>query len=375
MKRTSSGRIGFPLGLLLSALLLARAAPCDFLILLDGNIREGKIKVLPEGPVLIEGDHFFYTSRTLARICRESTPDAAAEAWTQELRAATTRAAQEGWLPLAKFYMRQGDAARSLEAATAWAEAREWKVSTSTYFLILTDAAPKRVEEVRARLDAIYQRFQVDFKPAAPPGRESVVRLFKDDFGYRNYCQQKGVSGAGAFYDPALGELVLRDYSEIDKGFTFQSVFHEANHQYMGEHYLKRTQEHTWVSEGLAGYYETAVFKNRRITEVGKIHREHMDEVRQAQRDGMLTPLKTFLRMSRREFYGNDPKGLNYPQAWALVHFFMHTKDKSMRAAFYGYLDGYRAGKSAEEAFDESFGKVGVEKIEAAWRGYMKELR
>ena len=100
-----------------------------------------------------------------------------------------------------------------------------------------------------------------------------------------------------------------------------------------------------------------------------------MDEVRKAHRDGMLTPLKTFLRRSRREFYGNDPKGLNYPQAWALVHFFMHTKDKSMRSAFYGYLDGYRAGKSAEEAFDESFGKVGVEKIEAAWRGYMKELR
>ena len=276
---------------------------------------------------------------------------------------------------MAKFQMRQREEKLSLQAAEIWAEARGWKAYASTYFLILTDSAPRRVEEVRTRLDAIFKRFQADFKPKAAPGRESVVRLFKDDFGYRNYCSQVGISGAGAFYDPELGELVLRDYSEIDKGMTFQSVYHEANHQYMAEHFLKRQQVRTWISEGLAGYYETAVYRNKRITEIGKIHREHMDEVRQALRDGTMEPLESFLRMERRQFYGNDPRRLNYPQAWALVHFFLHTKDKSMREAFWNYLEIYRETGKDEEAFDTTFGALGVPKIEEAWKRYMRTLR
>jgi hypothetical protein len=353
----------------------AEEARADFLVLKNGRSYGGELERFDDGSVTTNEAPFRYAPKLVARISTAKTVDAAIEEWAKDIGDKTSAEAREGRLILGKFCVFHKKYKDAEKYFAAWGKPRKWKVSTSKYYFVLSDAKDKRIKEVRARLDAIVTFYQKEFKAKGKLNRDFVVRFFKSERAFDQFAAEAGMSGAAAFYEPNLRELVLYDMSLTSKRETFKAVYHGANHQFVGTYLLSHEPDHAWFSEGLATYYETAKFKGGKIIGSGKKQIDYLTTVNQAIRNNELTPWPDMLAMKSKKFYcGGDRESLNYAQAWALIYFFRNTKDKKAREFFDRYLESLKELSDDDKALAEAFKVASAEDIAKAFAAFERKL-
>ena len=85
--------------------------------------------------------------------------------------------------------------------------------------------------------------------------------------------------------------------------------------------------------------------------------------------------LREFLQQTNKQFRESaDRKKINYAQAWSVVHFLLQGMGKKGKKAAKSYFLALKAGKTRAEAFEESFGKLNLDKVDMAWRRYVTRL-
>jgi len=368
-----SGTVG--LVAILTLVFAAGAAHADFLILENGRTFRGELTSYPDGSVTTSESEYRYDKEKVARSSTEETVDEVIENWGGEIGECDTACTRKACLSLAKFCVVQERYKAASRFFARWGKQKGWKVYSSKFYFILSDTKVKRVKEIGARLDAIMRFYQKEFGAERAPKQDFVVRFFKSENQFDAFAREAGMAGAGAFYHPATRELVLWDMSLTNKNLTFEAVYHEANHQYVGGYYLDHEPGHCWLSEGLATYYETAKYRSKRIVAHGGKARCYLDDLRHGDRTGKLTPLAEFLSMGREEFYcGGGQESVNYAQAWGVVYFLKNTKDKRCREFLGRYLETLKETKDDAKALAAALDGVACAELEEAFGEFRKRL-
>lgn len=359
----------------LAIVFLADGAQADFLILENGRTYRGTLKAYPDGSVATSESEYRFSRERVARSSNEESVAEVIENWSGEIGECASGTAREACLSLAKFCVFQERYKEAKKFFALWGKQRKWKVFSSKYYFILSNTKAKRVKEIGARLDAIMRFYQKEFGAEREPKQDFVVRFFKSESQFGAFARDAGLGAAGAYYDPSSRELVLWDMSLTNKNLTFEAVYHEANHQYVGAYYLAHQPKHVWFSEGLATYYETAKYKSKRIVDHGRKSQDYLTTLKAGIRSCRVTPMEKFLSMEYRDFYcGGKQESLNYAQAWGLVYFLKNTKDKGCRAFFERYIVVLRETKDDEKALAEALDVVGFEALEKAYEAFNKHL-
>ena len=65
---------------------------------------------------------------------------------------------------------------------------------------------------------------------------------------------------------------------------------------------------------------------------------------------------------------------VSYAQAWSMVYLFLMHAPARHRARFRGYLDLLRQGRSRDESFRATFGKVDLTALEKEWKAMLRQL-
>ncbi len=271
--------------------------------------------------------------------------------------------------PAADGYKRTGMTAKEEARKRARDEVARtpgwWYLETDRY-MIVTNCEKKRkgfIQEIGRRLEAIRDRYEVDFPAAKPITEVSIVRVCKDRSTYMNYGAPGGSAG---YWSASARELVF--YRKGGEKTPFQVLNHEAFHQYI-YYSCGSLSPHSWYNEGLGDYYAGARFQGKRITRIAPFLWRR-DTIRSAVRDGSYVPIKDIIRYSQRQYYSNSR--LCYAQGWSMIYFLQKgiSEDHPWRRIIPTYLKTLQATQERDKAVDAAFEGVDLDRFESAWKAF-----
>ena len=222
---------------------------------------------------------------------------------------------------------------------------------------------------------------------------KSRVYVFGTKAGYARFnTRLSGDSADGSlgYFSPHRRILVINadpaQHEVIDGGITadaMDTMFHEGFHQFARLHAPNIA---IWFNEGMAEYFgPSKVVRGGKAIKVGHFVRNdpagYYTRYNRAQENvqtGKGMALARFLSLSHQEFMtGGEQTSRNYAQAWSFMHFLLNGKaaksfgPKTCRK----YFKMLREGHPMEKAHRETFGKLDLKRVDAAYQKYVKELK
>ena len=171
-------------------------------------------------------------------------------------------------------------------------------------------------------------------------------------------------------YHPAIRTLLLFD--DIDREASFDTLFHEAFHQYLDR--VNRTPP-IWFNEGMAELMGSLEVTDRRVHALG-IHHGRLRELRMVLKESpeRVPDLDRFVKMPKVDFYDRDEASLHYAIAWSLCHFFVTGQDEDGRRLFGAYARAILGGERGEAAYAATFGAEGAPNAESFRRAWVRHV-
>ena len=204
------------------------------------------------------------------------------------------------------------------------------------------------------------------------------IYLLRDRAGYLSTLASFGIDGSasgGMFFYGPTGSGLATWVEGRPRGEVLATLQHEGFHQFA----FAKTQDGLpiWVNEGLAEYFGDAVIVEGGVRH-GVIDADRLERIRASRRSGTALPFAELLSISgelwRQNLTSGSPRGpVQYDQAWATVHFLIHS-DPRVERAFSDYLVALSRGTRHERAFPETFGEDPAP-MEAAYDRFVERLR
>lgn len=147
-------------------------------------------------------------------------------------------------------------------------------------------------------------------------------------------------------------------------------LFHEVWHLYLLYHVPNPP---IWLNEGVAEVMEGSKFRGESLG-IGAqaVHAENLQVLRHFLRRNEVHPLKTFVRMTAREF--RETPEVSYTQGWGWMHYILYADNGAHRHRYYTILRLLRLGYAEEDAVAEAFKDMDWDATEKAWRAYLQGL-
>lgn len=215
-----------------------------------------------------------------------------------------------------------------------------WSHMRTRRYLFLFDADKAFVKQMGDQIEALRDEYERLYPPSEPIQAVSIVRVCKNEDGYRGYG---GPPGSGGYWASRQRELVFFDQAPRDE--TLCVLNHEAFHQYI-YYFYGELAPHSWYNEGHGDYFSGArLTRTYRITGYGnapggfnraELAKEMLVLRKQGKpvAEGALAPLREFLDYSQEQYYDRGPQrpvGF-YPQGWAFVHMLRESRSLPPRA-------------------------------------------
>ncbi|MBI2923004.1 MAG: DUF1570 domain-containing protein [Planctomycetes bacterium] len=193
-----------------------------------------------------------------------------------------------------------------------------------------------------------------------------TVKMFNTNDEFQSYANSNGVGGAAAYFSPAQNELVGYMTKDQGKDLSIHIMYHEAMHQYLHALFGEEVRIPIWLNEGMAEYFFGGEFSEQTGRFSIGPNKVRIDTIRQAARDGSFVPLKKLFQYTQAQYYSNA--GLCYAQGWSVAYFLWTTKDPKYQGVIENFMKLLRQTKDGEKAFNESFGKLDIDQLEADWK-------
>jgi len=211
--------------------------------------------------------------------------------------------------------------------AAAWARDKpdNWLEVRSTHFIVLSNASEKQARRITGQFERMRSVFHTAFPGLEiDPPSPVVVLAIKDEKGFRAleppaYLAKGKVDLSGVFLRaPDKNYVLLR--LDVGGEHPYSVVYHEYTHLLTS----KLEWMPTWLSEGIAEFYQTTLIRDK-DTLLGKPSTENLQLLGQ----NPLLPLATLFAVdSTSPYYQEENKGsIFYAQSWALTHYLM-MKDR-----------------------------------------------
>jgi hypothetical protein len=127
----------------------------------------------------------------------------------------------------------------------------------------------------------------------------------------------------------------------------------------------------TWMNEGLAEYFETALFTGQGYVS-GVIPQSRLERIRKQIAEARLKSVAEMM-LIKHEDWNEQMKGENYDQAWSMVQFLAHAEEGKYQERFIAFARDAGSGMQWEQAWIRHFGSR-VDDFEKRWREYWSGL-
>ncbi len=275
---------------------------------------------------------------------------------------------------IAQRAMEQGVTSDTLEALSralvkalngpSWTRVHEYE---SANFHVLSDIDPETCRKAAEILEEAHSAYRTRLRRVARDRTQRFkVYLFRGRSGFQAYLRDLGrLAGevhpqVAGVYSPFLKQLLIWNLPSRER--MLRTVRHEGLHQYL-DRFLSYVPP--WFNEGLAGYYEYG----HRVA--GKLHfGRARPEYLELLEEAPPVPMKTFLHLSRKEFYAGGRR--HYAQAWAFMHMLLHGKTE--HHALFEQLLADLESKPAYEALERAFGELDLIELDGMLKTHMEDL-
>jgi len=266
-------------------------------------------------------------------------------------------------------------AAEAAGAVRGWPMRRQGKdlLIETPHYSIRTDLGPEVGQTIARHQEALYaelyRRMGKNKSRGKMTGRLNVL-VFET---YKRYRRELGsdVENTAGIFIPYKD--VLACWGPADR--LDQILQTEGTHQFVC-HFIGKECP-VWLNEGFAVFYEHARFKGGRL-EVGAVPPRRLARLKRAIEQDEALPLDRMLRMSNADWseaVHSDAShvGLQYDQAWAMVHFLAYGGDKKYQGAFLQFIYYLARRREPWRAWERVFG-TDYDGFEKRWREYVRDL-
>lgn len=244
----------------------------------------------------------------------------------------------------------------------------DFKRYDSPFYSLYTDVSSDEASEAILRMEKMATEYQARLEKlfVIKARQRMPLVLFSKAGDYRRFGFDP--DSAGVFTGEALFLIVKRDEAEAISERTWRVMQHEGFHQFAAT--VIRYSLPPWLSEGLASYFEEAIFTGDGMVS-GVIPPRRAQQVAQGLNSGRFVSISKMMTMSQ-ESWNAKLEGENYDQAWAMVHFLANAEEGKYRVPFLRFLQSLARGSSKEKAWTETFGSS--KGFESKWREFWLTL-
>jgi hypothetical protein len=243
------------------------------------------------------------------------------------------------------------------------------------HYSLRTDLGADIGQTIATQQEVLYRelhRRMGSIKPRKMTGRFSVLAVGT----YERYLSEVGADGQGSqgLYMPSSDLLAVWGPAErVD--MILEVLRHEGTHQFVG-HFIGHNCP-VWLNEGLAVFYEHGVFKEGRL-DVGRVPARRIASLKEAIEKRNFIHLDRMLRMSNQDWLsavhsGSHGAGLQYDQAWSMVHFLAYGGGKKYQGPFLQYIYFVSRGRDSLTSWEKVFG-ANYANFEERWQEYILGL-
>ncbi|MFO8013767.1 MAG: DUF1570 domain-containing protein [Phycisphaerae bacterium] len=262
-------------------------------------------------------------------------------------------------------------------AGRGWPMRREgdvWAVQTPHYILH-TDHEPEVAQLIAAQQEALFRELYSrmgKIKPTKLTGRFKI-KVFQSQGRYLKELGPGAIGSQGMYmhHKDLLAAWGPPEYLEI----VLETLRHEGTHQFV-MHFIG-DQIPIWLNEGMAVFYQHSRFKDGRL-ELGEVPPKRVLRLKEAIKGHKVIHLGRMLRMSHMEWLnavhmGGSHAGLQYDQAWAMVHFLAFAGRQRYRGPFTQFIYYISRGREPYRAWEQTFG-TNFTAFEERWMEYIQGL-
>ena len=236
--------------------------------------------------------------------------------------------------------------------ASPAAKPDDWVEARSPHFHVVSDAKPKKVEEVTRKLEEFRHLLHLMFPGMRldSPVPTSVI-LFKATKGFRPYQpltpEGKPLLSAG-FMQPGPDRMYLA--VNLGSPAPIETTFHEFKHLVLR---LNFDRCPVWLEEGPAEFFERTSIVGADF-KMGDWQPGWWDLLQH----NKLIPMEVLAEVDRRsDFYNVEEKRkVFYAQSWLVVHYLMVADEGKRQAQFVRFIELLRQGAPQPEAFRQALG-------------------
>ncbi len=246
---------------------------------------------------------------------------------------------------------------------------------TTQHYVIKTDISEDFARIAARHMDLMYGEYERRFSSFdLAQANRATIKVFRRRRRYDSAVPEPLRGTLGCF---SYGENLLMSFKgDRTREDVLRTLSHEGFHQFLYDRIGGNMP--VWLNEGFAEYFAEAE-RNGDGFKTGQIPVERLRAVQSAVRSDTFIPLDMLFPMRRSKWVANvrnDARmtGLQYDQAWSVIHFLMHAGEGRFRDRLYGYLRSHADGQSPGMAFKENFG-TNIRAMERAWREYIINLR
>lgn len=242
-------------------------------------------------------------------------------------------------------------AAKPVNWATAWeCETRHYHVTSHV--------SPRRLIEYGAFVEALYNMYASTYQPDSMPPYKMEIHVFNTQRDFMSAAAATmGISvgsSVGGFFVPSkLCIYAFEDTkgAQFSDDFTLEKVVaHECSHQFL--HVTCNGSDHvpTWINEGLAVYFESALYQrnSRNFKLQSPRQRIAILKAYYAQQRATMWPMDDYVK-----HYGHI-SAEQYGEVYAMVHFWIFGATGGTKR-FKEYWQALKAGENGSEAFERVF--------------------
>ena len=319
----------------------AEAAPFDKVLLKDGRLIEGK---------LLDSDDPAYIRLQLSGVEIPIRNELVDKTFVEDLENYVPKNKQEeeylakGWVlfegrwmartrretELRKRKAKEDKAIEQARKEQRWSNAKQ---ESRRRFEVTSNAPQDVMDDYVERLEDYYKNFLDHWNIKLSP---SVLKKKQKFFLYRNAEDFQKITesrpGVLGFFNWVKGELHLF-HSTMEPEFTISVLYHEGNH--LLTHLIDPNFRYpTWMNEGMAEYYGSAVVDEDGDFIVGGLQYGRIATLRTDQAKDDFRRLRDILMLEQADYGGRE-----YAYGWSFVHFLMeHPKYATPFRKFFGGL-------------------------------------
>ncbi|MFH1745684.1 MAG: DUF1570 domain-containing protein [Planctomycetota bacterium] len=245
-----------------------------------------------------------------------------------------------------------------------------FKTYDTRYYVLRTDLSAKGVQEISRHVTKMAEEFHQRTRGFAGAVQERLpIHVFQHA---EDYYAAGGMPGTAGVFN---GTRLMLVAGEELSARSWHVIQHEAFHQFALAAIGRQLPP--WANEGLAEYFGHGVYTGDNFY-TGLIPTTRLAQVKKAIEDDQFKPLRQMMRL-RQDVWNAEinlahaSAGLNYLQAWSMIHFLAHADHGHYQDAFAIFLRGVSHGQSWEQAWSRAFGNS-VEAFQQRWEEYWLNL-